>query len=155
MIKPNQCAADVQVKVVDGYKPKSLSHKYLVEEDMLYLTDGNVYNDTSGSYVFVSGSSGFNSGTMYLRDLILVNVPKKNTAYIPAKYFPNEGLKWREPLETEEKIDINDFDFLEYINSACFGDLSRVSNIYVDKKELSTNEFERLKKQFDYIYVQK
>lgn len=156
MIKRNQCAADVIVKLLPSYSPNSLSDKYLLQEEQLYMQDGNVYNDISGEYIFVSGCSGFNSGTVYLRDLELAYIPKKNIGYIPLGMYPDEGLKHIHASEYKdiEKFDIEEFDVKTFNGkdySYYYGDFSRVSNIRYNPL-LPQSDVVSLKKQFEYIY---
>jgi len=70
-IKKTHCAYKTIVKLNDEFVEKCLGDKYLKEEQLLYLREGHVYNDTKGEYVMVTGASGMNSGYAYLNELDL------------------------------------------------------------------------------------
>ena len=70
-MKTNQVAKDVRVKLNSTFEIKSLSDKYLVCEPILFISEGHVYNDEKGEYVFIKGGSLVNSGIAYLSELDL------------------------------------------------------------------------------------
>lgn len=78
MIKRNQVAYGVRVKLNDNFEVKSLSDKYLKEqESVLFIDYHGVMNDVNGDYVFIQGGSLTNSGVAYLHELDLeFPVPK-------------------------------------------------------------------------------
>lgn len=71
MIKLNQVAKDVRVKLNSTFEIKSLSDKYLACEPIIFIAESHIYNDIKGEYVFVKGGSLTNSGTAYLTELKL------------------------------------------------------------------------------------
>lgn len=72
-MQKDEVARNVRVKLKQGYEPKSISQRQLMEiEHYLFIPRQEVYNDKQeGEYTFVSGSSGTNSSTFYLKDLEL------------------------------------------------------------------------------------
>jgi hypothetical protein len=78
MVKENRIAYGVRVKLNENFKEKCLGDKYLMEEPVLFIADGHIYNDTIGKYVFIKGGSLCNSGTAYLDQIDLeFEVPEK------------------------------------------------------------------------------
>lgn len=71
MIKTNQVARLVRVKLNSNFEINSLSDKYLACEPILYIAESHIYNDQQGEYVFIRGGSHTNSGTAYLNELDL------------------------------------------------------------------------------------
>lgn len=71
MIKLNEIARGVRVKLNPNFTEKCLGDKYLKEESVLFIKDSNTYNDEKGYYVFISGGSLINSGYAYLDELDL------------------------------------------------------------------------------------
>jgi len=71
MIKVNQIARGVRVKLNSNFEINSLSDKYLACEPVIIIKDSHVYNDSEGEYVFIGGGSGTNSGVAYLKALDL------------------------------------------------------------------------------------
>lgn len=79
MIKQSQVAYGVRVKLNDKFEIKSLSDKYLKEQESVLFIDYNgIMNDTRGYYVYVKGGSLTNSGIAYLDELDLeFPIPEK------------------------------------------------------------------------------
>lgn len=72
MIKINQVARGVRVKLNSTFEIKSLSDKYLACEPILFISESHIYNDDyKGKYVFIKGGSLTNSGIVYLSELEL------------------------------------------------------------------------------------
>lgn len=71
MVKENQVAYGVRVKLNENFKPGSLAEKYLMDEPVLYIGYDGIQNDVGGKYVWVHGGSGTNSGPVYLKDIHL------------------------------------------------------------------------------------
>lgn len=71
MIKENQVASGVRVKLNESFKAKCLGDEYLMQEPILFIAESKAYNDSIGSYVFIKGGSLINSGTAYLHQLYL------------------------------------------------------------------------------------
>jgi hypothetical protein len=71
MIKINQVARGVRVKLNSTFEIKSLSDKYLACEPILFICESHIYNDQRGEYVFIKGGSLTNSGVAYLSELDL------------------------------------------------------------------------------------
>jgi hypothetical protein len=72
MVKPNQVARGVRVKLNNTFEINSLSDKYLACEPILIIRDNHIYNDSyKGDYVFIEGGSHTTSGTAYLSELEL------------------------------------------------------------------------------------
>lgn len=89
MIKFNQVAKDVRVKLNSTFEIKSLSDKYLACESVLFISESHTYNTQKGDYVWVKGGSLTNSGAVYLTELDLE--------------FPHIEV----PLYSHETIDYN------------------------------------------------
>lgn len=71
MVKQNQVAKGVRVKLNSNFEINSLSDRYLACEPVLFIIDSHVYNDEGGYYVFVQGGSKTNSGLVYLNEIDL------------------------------------------------------------------------------------
>ena len=71
MIKENQIASAVRVKLNESFKAKCLGDEYLMQEPVLFIAEAKAYNDSIGPYVFIKGGSLTNSGTAYLHQLDL------------------------------------------------------------------------------------
>jgi len=71
MIKKNQVAKDVRVKLNSKFVINSLSNKYLACEPILYIAESHVYNSLEKDYVFIKGGSHTNSGIAFLDELDL------------------------------------------------------------------------------------
>lgn len=71
MIKSNQVAKDVRVKLNNSFRIKSLSDQYLACESILSISDSHIYNDVDGEYVWIRGGSRVNSGIVYLTEIDL------------------------------------------------------------------------------------
>lgn len=71
MIKHNQVAMHVRVKLNSNFEIDSISQKYLACESLLYISDNRIYNDAKGDYVNIRGGSHTNSGKAYLHQLDL------------------------------------------------------------------------------------
>lgn len=71
MVKINQIAKDVRVVLNANFRIKSLSDEYLACEPILFISEGHVYEDTDGKYIFIKGGSLINSGRVYLNEIDL------------------------------------------------------------------------------------
>jgi hypothetical protein len=71
MVKKNQCAYGVRVKLNESFEVICLSDTYLKEEKVLFIDFHGVMNDQDGYYVYIRGGSLMNSGTAYLTELDL------------------------------------------------------------------------------------
>ena len=82
MVKPNQVATKVRVKLNNNFEINSLSDKYLACEPILYIDENHIYNDNiKGQYVWVKGGSKTNSGMVYLNELDLEFPITENPLY--------------------------------------------------------------------------
>lgn len=79
-IKKNEIAKGVRVKLNSNFETKCLGDEYLQCEQVIYISEGHIYNDQNGDYVFLKGGSGTNSGYAYLNQLDLE--------------FPYEGIQY-------------------------------------------------------------
>jgi hypothetical protein len=70
-IKKNEIARGVRVKFNENFEPKCLGDEYLECEDVIFIAESHVYNDSKGEWVYLSGGSGTNSGYAYLDQLDL------------------------------------------------------------------------------------
>jgi hypothetical protein len=70
-IKKNEIARGVRVKFNEKFEPKCLGDEYLECEDVIFIAEGRVYNDSIGEYIHLHGGSGTNSGYAYLHQLDL------------------------------------------------------------------------------------
>jgi hypothetical protein len=93
MIKPNQVARHVRVKLNTNFEINTLSDKYLACEPIIYISDSHIYNDEKGEYVFINGGSHINSGIAYLNELNL-EFPIDDTLpmYLHASIEYNQNL---------------------------------------------------------------
>jgi hypothetical protein len=82
MLKTNEVARKVRVKLNNNFEIKSLSDKYLACEPILYISDSHIYNDQKGDYVWIRGGSHINSGIAYLTELDL-EFPINETVIYP------------------------------------------------------------------------
>ena len=71
MVKPNQVARGVRVKLNENFEINSLAQKYLACESILFLSENHIYNDEKGKYVFITGGSHINGGIAYLNEIDL------------------------------------------------------------------------------------
>lgn len=71
MIKHNQVAMHVRVKLNSNFEINSISQKCLACERIIYISANRIYNDTKGDYVNIRGGSNTNSGQAYLNQLDL------------------------------------------------------------------------------------
>lgn len=71
MIKVDEIAKGVRVKLNSNFVEKCLGDTYLKDETVLFIRDVKSYNDTKGSYVYIAGGSLMNSGYAYLDELDL------------------------------------------------------------------------------------
>jgi hypothetical protein len=86
MIKPNEVARKVLVKLNNQFVIKSIADRNLACEKILYIDDNKIHNDQFGDWVWVRGGSGINKTLVYLKELDLA--------------FPIDG-----PLYTNSEID--------------------------------------------------
>lgn len=70
-IKSNNVALGVRVKLNENFKPKCLGDEYLMEEQVIFISEAHVYNEEKGQYVRIRGGSLTNSGYAYLDQLDL------------------------------------------------------------------------------------
>lgn len=70
-IKVNTIARGVRVKLNDKFESKCIGDNYLMEEDVIFIAEGHVYNDSKGEYVHLRSGSLTNSGYAYLDQLDL------------------------------------------------------------------------------------
>lgn len=57
MVKKEEIARGVRVKLNENWVEKCLADKYLAEEPVIYIRDNYTYNDTKGEYVHIQGGS--------------------------------------------------------------------------------------------------
>jgi hypothetical protein len=55
MIKPSQIARDVRIKFNENFQPKCLSEQYLIKDEIIFIADKDIYNDSIGEYVLLKG----------------------------------------------------------------------------------------------------
>ena len=70
-MEANQVAKYVRVQFNSNFEINSLSDRYLICENIIFIDDSHIYNDQKGEYVFVKGGSFCNSGIAYLSELDL------------------------------------------------------------------------------------
>ena len=71
MVRPNQVARGVRVKLNSNFNINSLPDRYLACEPVLFIEDSHVYNDVQGQSVWIKGGSLTNSGPVYLSEIDL------------------------------------------------------------------------------------
>jgi hypothetical protein len=71
MIKFNEIAKGVRVKLNSNFIGRCLGDTYLKDESVIFLTENHTYNDVNGFYVLIKGGSLTNSGYAYLNELDL------------------------------------------------------------------------------------
>ena len=77
-VKTNQIAYGVRVKLTEKFIDKCLGDTYLKDEKVLFISEGHIYNDMKGDYIFIKGGSLINSGIAYLDELELeFPIPEK------------------------------------------------------------------------------
>lgn len=92
MIKLNQIARGVRVKLNSNFEINSLSDKYLACEPILYIEESHTYNDRKGDYIFIKGGSHTNSGIAYLDELDLEFPIGDNPLYLHDTIDYNQDL---------------------------------------------------------------
>ena len=78
-MKKSQVALHVRVKLNDNFEVKCLGDEYLIKDEIIYISDNHIYNDSIGEYVHIKGyvepkdnnSVYMNSGYAYLNQLDL------------------------------------------------------------------------------------
>jgi hypothetical protein len=71
-MKKDEVARGVRVKFVEGYEPRTLADKCLLElEHFIFIPRQKIFNDQNGSYVSICGASHTNTSFAYLKDLEL------------------------------------------------------------------------------------
>jgi len=90
-LNKNTIAYGVRIKLKDNFVQKCIGDKFLVEqEDILFISEGHVYNDSKGEYVMIKGGSLTNSGYAYLDELELLHpVPNKPIVNKPHQHVLN------------------------------------------------------------------
>ena len=79
MIKKSQVALHVRVKFNDKFEPKCLGEVFLVDNELIWISDDHIFNDERGEYVRLRGydepkpgeGTYINSGYAYLNQLDL------------------------------------------------------------------------------------
>jgi len=71
MITKDQVAKHVRVKFTKDFEPSSISQENLMTENVIYIRDKQISNDSTGEYVWVRGISKLNSAPVYLSELEL------------------------------------------------------------------------------------
>lgn len=80
MIRKSQVALHVRVKFNSLFEPKCLGEQYIIKDNIIFITDNNVYYDSIGEYVHLKGYTAptnendpiyINSGYAYLNQLDL------------------------------------------------------------------------------------
>lgn len=89
-IKKNEVAKGVRVKFNNKFEPKCLGDEYLQCEEVIFISEGHVYNDQRGEYVNLSGGSGTNGGYAYLDQIDLE--------------FPYEGIRFPVNYKKEKPL---------------------------------------------------
>jgi len=92
MIKHNQIAKGVRVKLNSNFEINSLSDRYLVCESILYIDESHIYNDSKGEYVFIRGGSHVNSGIAYLNEIDLEFPISETPLYLHSEIDYNQDL---------------------------------------------------------------
>lgn len=79
-MKKSQVALHVRVKLNDKFSPKCIGEKYLIKDEVIFISDNHIYNDQLGEYVHLKSYSipkdneegiYINSGYAYLDQLDL------------------------------------------------------------------------------------
>ena len=79
-IRKSQVARHVRVKLNENFQIKCLGDEYLIKNEVIYIADEHVYNDSIGEYVHIKGytlpkeeneSVYSNNGYAYLNQLDL------------------------------------------------------------------------------------
>lgn len=66
-IKQDQVARDVRVKFNKKFEPKSLSEENLVKDEIIFISDYMIHNDSVGHYVILRGyTPNKNGGAIYV-----------------------------------------------------------------------------------------
>lgn len=92
MIKENQIANKVRVKLNANFEINSLSDEYLACEPVIYISDSHIYNDIKGNYIFVRGGSHLNSGIAYLNEIDLEFPIDDDPLYLHSEIDYNQDL---------------------------------------------------------------
>lgn len=71
MVKLNEVARGVRVKLNSNFVEKCMSDRHLKDESVLIIGEEKAYNDSVGNYVLIRGGSLMNSGYAYLNELDL------------------------------------------------------------------------------------
>ncbi len=71
MVKSNQVALGVRVKLNENFEVKCIGDNYLKEEPIIFISESKPYNDQRGEYVMLRGGSLTNSCYAYLDQLDL------------------------------------------------------------------------------------
>jgi hypothetical protein len=71
MIKLNEIARGVRVKLNSNFVEKCIGDRYLKDESVLVISEAKPYNDSKGYYVMIKGGSLLNSGYAYIDELDL------------------------------------------------------------------------------------
>lgn len=78
-MKKSQVALHVRVKFNEKFKPKCLGEEYLAKDEIIFICDNHIYNDSIGEYIHVKGytepkpgeGTFVNNGYAYLNQLDL------------------------------------------------------------------------------------
>lgn len=71
MVKLNEVARGVRVKLNSNFVEKCIGDRYLKDESVLIIREEKPYNDSVGHYVLIMGGSLMTSGYAYLNELDL------------------------------------------------------------------------------------
>ena len=71
MIKKNQVARGVRVRLNEKWEEKSIGDKYLAQEPIIFISEENIYSTPDGDCVMLKGGSLTNSGYARLDQLDL------------------------------------------------------------------------------------
>ncbi|HSE99789.1 MAG TPA: hypothetical protein VLA48_02745 [Nitrososphaeraceae archaeon] len=117
-MKRTEVARNVRVKFNSNFKEKSLADKYIMEEPIIFISEGHVYNDINGEYVFVKGGSMINSTPAYLTELDLEFPISEDPLYFTVDYSWKDSaieflLSERDRIEKQ----IYELDEMALINS--------------------------------------
>ena len=78
MIKENQVAYGVRVKLNNNWVQKCLGDKYLQDEKVLFIDYHGIMEDAKGKYVYIQGGSLTTTGYAYL-DMLDLEYPVPET----------------------------------------------------------------------------